>query len=83
MAIKHTVRDRAGGTEVKTLTARSAIRHHCRECMGWNAAEVRRCTSPLCALFPFRTRDKVTECGLDEIDEEDDSEEEKVIESAL
>ena len=30
------------------------IRLFCLECMGGNAAEVRRCTSPGCALFPYR-----------------------------
>jgi hypothetical protein len=30
------------------------IRAFCLTCMGGNAAEVRRCTSPGCALFPYR-----------------------------
>jgi hypothetical protein len=30
------------------------IRAFCLSCMGGNAAEVRRCTSPGCALFPYR-----------------------------
>lgn len=30
------------------------LRSFCLQCMGGNAAEVRRCTSPGCALFPYR-----------------------------
>jgi hypothetical protein len=30
------------------------IRAFCLSCMGDNSAEVRRCTSPGCALFPYR-----------------------------
>ncbi|MFC1452601.1 hypothetical protein ACFLSJ_04565 [Verrucomicrobiota bacterium] len=57
MAIKHTIRSSAGGTEAVRLTARSAIRAFCRECVGWNRDEVRQCTAPLCPLWPFRTSD--------------------------
>lgn len=32
----------------------SAIRLFCLECMGGNRAEVVKCSSPHCALFPFR-----------------------------
>lgn len=31
-----------------------AIRNHCIECMGYNATEVRECTSPKCWLYPWR-----------------------------
>ena len=59
MAIQHKIRsDGNGGTRVITLTARRAIVEHCKECVGFNYAEVRRCTSKLCPLYPFRTRDK-------------------------
>lgn len=59
MAIKHRIRaDENGNTRVVTLTARRAIIEHCKECMGFNANEVRRCTAKLCPLFPFRTHDK-------------------------
>jgi len=58
MAVKHESRSNGnGGTKVMNLTARRAIIEHCKECMGFNTAEVRRCTSPLCALYPFRTHD--------------------------
>lgn len=57
MAIKHKIRAASGGTKIVTLTARRAIIENCKECMGFNTHEVRKCTSPLCALFPFRTHD--------------------------
>lgn len=58
MAVKHRIRvDGKGNTRVMKLTARLAIIKHCKECMGFNSAEVRRCTPPLCPLFPFRTKD--------------------------
>ncbi len=31
-----------------------AIRNHCLECCGYDAGEVRRCTSPRCWLWPHR-----------------------------
>ena len=59
MAIRHKIRaDGNGGTKVVTLTARRAIVEYCKECVGFNYAEIRRCTSRLCPLYPFRTRDK-------------------------
>lgn len=58
MAIKHTIRvDENGKTKVISLTARRAIIEYCKECMGFNRAEVRKCTATLCPLFPFRTYD--------------------------
>ena len=35
-------------------TRGQAIKNHCCQCMGWQLAEVKRCTSPKCWLFPFR-----------------------------
>ena len=59
MAVRHRIRaDGNDRTKVVTLTARRAIIEHCRECVGFNAAEVRRCTARMCPLFPFRTYDK-------------------------
>jgi len=55
--IKHMIRDKKGGTKQVNLTARTAIIFHCQECMGFDSHEVRKCTCPLCALFPFRTHD--------------------------
>ncbi len=58
MSVKHCIRrDGNGDTKVINLTARRAIIEHCKECVGFNHAEVRRCTSTLCPLYPFRTRD--------------------------
>jgi len=57
MAVAHRIRvNGQGKTEVKELTARKAIIEHCKECMGFNSSEVKRCTSKLCPLYPFRTR---------------------------
>lgn len=47
--------DNRGATKTVKLTARRAIIEHCRECLGFNAHEVRSCTSKLCPLYPFRT----------------------------
>ena len=59
MSVRHEIRaDGNGKTKVVTLTARRAIIENCKECMGFNFAEVRRCTSKLCPLYPFRTWDK-------------------------
>ncbi len=59
MAVKHRIRaDEYGNTKVMTLSARRAIIEHCKECMGFQIAEVRRCTANLYTLYPFRTRDK-------------------------
>ena len=58
MAIRHKIRTNGNGeTKIVDLTARQAIIAACKECVGYNSAEVRRCTSPLCALYPFRTHE--------------------------
>ena len=55
MAIEHTIRKNGEG-EYKnvTLTPIKAIRYHCLECVGFKYTEVDGCTSPNCALFPYR-----------------------------
>lgn len=53
MAIKHEIR-KNGETKIVTLTHRTAIMAFCRECVGFKTIEVRRCTAPLCPLYPFR-----------------------------
>ena len=59
MAVKHRVKtDGKGNTAVKTLTHKTAIFHHCRECMGFQSHMVKHCTNPECALFPFRMESK-------------------------
>jgi hypothetical protein len=58
MAVRHKIRvDESGKVKVVKLTARRAIIEHCKECMGFNMSDVRRCTAVLCPLYPFRTRD--------------------------
>ena len=53
--IEHTYRVGLDGrTETSMLSPIKAIRKHCLECVGFSAPEVKNCTSPLCALFPFR-----------------------------
>ena len=55
MPVKHRIRtDGKGNTAVMILTARRAIMEHCKECVCFNSAEVKHCTSKLCALYPFR-----------------------------
>ena len=41
-------------------TARAAIRNHCLECVGYESAEVARCTAPACWLYPYRFGAKVS-----------------------
>ena len=53
-AITHTVRTPTGTKTIQKLTKSMAIKLHCTECMGFQTAEVARCTSPMCALYPFR-----------------------------
>ena len=36
------------------MTPLRAIRAKCLDCMGGNAAEVRRCPSESCPLYPYR-----------------------------
>lgn len=60
MAIEHTFRvawDEGKGKEIfatKRLTPIKAIAAHCLECVAFVRIEVERCTSPKCALYPFR-----------------------------
>ena len=54
MSIEHRIRTPDGEPRTVRLTPRSAIKAQCLECMGWQRAEVARCTSTLCPLYPFR-----------------------------
>ena len=60
-AISHTVLTPTGTKTIPRLTKAMAIKLHCTECMGFQTADVARCTSPLCALYPFR---KATRAAL-------------------
>jgi hypothetical protein len=44
-------------------TAATAIRNQCLECCGYDAAEVERCTSPACHLYPWRFKQKPATAG--------------------
>lgn len=37
------------------MTPLQAIKAFCFDCSGENRAEVKRCSSPKCPLFPYRT----------------------------
>lgn len=54
MAIEHTFRTVGGELKTSTLTPIRAIREHCVECIQSRHED---CTSPLCALYPFRRGD--------------------------
>ena len=55
MAIEHRIlKNSSGETILVKLTATSAIRKHCIECMGFSSDMVKECSSPLCCLYPFR-----------------------------
>lgn len=54
MAVKHEIRIKNGKLKVVELTARKAILEFCKECMGGNYDEVKKCTAKNCPLFPFR-----------------------------
>ena len=60
MAVKHTIRDAKGAHVEVELTTRKAIKRFCLECMGFQQAEIARCTAPLCPLFQFRLGDSHT-----------------------
>jgi len=53
MSKKHRYRVK-DGFETKVITKAKAIRAHCKDCSGWQEAEIRKCTCYTCALFPFR-----------------------------
>jgi len=42
---------------LKAMSGKSrvcAIKSQCLECVGWNKEEVKKCTSVLCSLYPYR-----------------------------
>lgn len=53
MAVKQVIRTKKG-EKLVSLNRTKAIRAFCLECVGWSALEVRKCTSPKCALYNFR-----------------------------
>lgn len=42
------------GIEIKNLSRRTAIRHKCWDCSGWNYAEIKDCEHTDCELHPYR-----------------------------
>jgi hypothetical protein len=52
-------RRRAG----EVSTARTAIRNHCIECMGYQARDVATCSAPECHLWPYRMGPRVRPDG--------------------
>lgn len=53
--ITHTVRTRDGGSVTfESYTRGFAIKLMCTECMGFQSAEVKHCTSVKCPLYPYR-----------------------------
>ena len=61
MALEHTVRTRDGKTKKVVINRNEAIKLHCTECMG--DQNPKDCTSPLCALFPFRKATRLAFVG--------------------
>ena len=56
MAVEHRIlKNGSGETILVKLTATSAIRKHCMECMGFSSDMVKECPSVLCCLYPFRS----------------------------
>ncbi len=63
MAVEHEIRT-VNGNKMVSLTPMKAIRYQCLECMGWYKAEVRKCTSPLCPLYPYRMGKNPERAGI-------------------
>ena len=60
MPLSHAVRHAKGGTIViEKYTRSKAIRVFCSECLGWDE-DPKKCTDPLCPLFPFRRKIWIT-----------------------
>lgn len=59
MAVQHTIRTKHGKTRTVKLTPVTAIKEHCKECLGFEPVVdgvdgIEGCLSTLCALWPFR-----------------------------
>lgn len=52
--MKHTFRSGHNETKTKDIGRAEAIKWFCYECMGFNRAEIARCTAPTCPLFCYR-----------------------------
>jgi len=60
--MNHTMRARDGGTVTIATSRARAIACFCTECLGWET-NPKDCTSPLCALYPFRRNTTRTRQG--------------------
>jgi len=58
MAVKQTIRTKAGTLKEVEITRNQAIALHCTECMGHEENPL-DCTSVNCALYPFRKRTRL------------------------
>ena len=54
MPVRHEIFDKNRDLKTVEITPLSAIRVFCLECVGWQAAEVKRCPSIHCALYHYR-----------------------------
>jgi hypothetical protein len=64
MAVAHKIRTKTGKTRKVSLTPLSAIRAFCLECVCWSRGEVKKCTDPLCPLYPFRSGKNPSRAGI-------------------
>ena len=53
-SVDHTIRTAKGFERKEKLSARNAIRFHCRECLGFEG-NPKDCNSKHCALWPWRS----------------------------
>jgi hypothetical protein len=54
MAVKHTIMTGTGRTRNVNLTPRRAIRLRCYDCSAFQWAEVKKCETFTCPLWPYR-----------------------------
>jgi len=55
----HKFRTKNNGFREEWINRKEAIKLHCTECMGWET-DPKCCTSPLCPLYPFRGKTKLS-----------------------
>ena len=66
MAVKHDIHDGKGGKITVKTSPIKAIRLFCIECMGYQVAEIPRCSAPLCPLFPYKMGDAHKEMSAEQ-----------------
>ena len=59
---EHTFRTKDGGTKTQVISRKQAISLFCMECMGWEV-HPNDCTSPMCPLFPYRSKTMLSQKG--------------------